>query len=78
MKYLTLQQIANITGMSQFTLRIYLQNFRFNQFVYGKKYLFNREFIDNFVEFLHIKRRHELAEDVKKKLLSAGKQELSV
>lgn len=70
MNLITVKDFSIITGISISALRCYLYGYRFDQFRWRGKYIYNKDFIQCFIEYLHSKRRHDLADELEKKLLS--------
>ena len=69
-RLITLKQLSSLTGIYIYTLRTYLQGYRFTKFWRGKTlFCYNREFIDTFIDFLELKRKLVFAYDLKKRLL---------
>ena len=65
MTLLTLKEINLITGICISSLRTYLKGYRFRN-----KYIYDKDFIKVLVDFLYLKRKREVAEEIEKKLLS--------
>lgn len=70
MTLLTLKEINLITGICISSLRTYLKGYRFDKFRYRNKYIYDKDFIKVLVDFLYLKRKREVAEEIEKKLLS--------
>lgn len=76
-RLITLKQLSDIIGINRDTLRTYLQGYRFTKYWRWKDlFNYNADFVNTLTEFLYLKHKRELADNLKKKTL--GKQELSV
>ena len=69
-RLITLKQLSDLTGIYIDTLRTYLQGYRFTKFNRGKTlYCYNAELKKTLIDFLYLKHKRDLAENIKKRLL---------
>lgn len=83
MSVITLEELSKITGYGTVCLRSYLQGYRFTRFERHARvkncirtvYLFNQDFVNEFTQYIWIKKQRDIEEKLQKKLLSLVKQE---
>lgn len=72
-RILNICEIADLLNMSNHTVRVYLANFRFSKYMTSKRnlkrtslaYIINKDFIEDFKEYLCLKGKYKLVARVK-------------
>lgn len=65
MKEISLAELSNVLLLSENALKTWLDGYRFTKYKTKKGYLYQQEFINNLIEFLETKRKHECIKNLK-------------